>query len=79
MYTFVDFTSQIAGPRGSLVPQTRGSHTPIWCGLAVTLKIDYYYYYYIVKERSSETHSPLAKGKKKLLSNSMHYKQACHM
>jgi hypothetical protein len=39
MYTSVDFTSQIVGRRGSLVPQTRGSHTP------VTLKIDYYYYY----------------------------------
>jgi hypothetical protein len=47
MYTFVDFTSQIVGPRESLVPQTKGSHTPIWCaGLAVTLKIDYYYYYF---------------------------------
>jgi hypothetical protein len=47
MYTFVDFTSQITERRGSLVPQTRGSHTPNWCvGLAVTLKIDYYYYYY---------------------------------
>jgi hypothetical protein len=47
MYTFLDFTSQIAGRRGSLISQTRGSHTPIWCvGLAVTLKIDYYYYYY---------------------------------
>jgi hypothetical protein len=33
--------------RPSLVPQTRGSHTPIWCvGLVMTLKIDYYYYYY---------------------------------
>jgi hypothetical protein len=31
MYTFVDFTSEIAGEGGSLVPQTRGSHTPIWC------------------------------------------------
>jgi hypothetical protein len=31
MYTLVDFTSQIVGRRGSLVPQTRGSHTPIWC------------------------------------------------
>jgi hypothetical protein len=49
MYTLVDFTSQIVGRRGSLVPQTRGYHTPIWCvGLAVTLKIDYYYYYYII-------------------------------
>jgi hypothetical protein len=36
------------GGGGSLVPQTRGSHTPIWCaGLAVTLKIDYYYYYLV--------------------------------
>jgi hypothetical protein len=35
------------GGGGSLVPQTRGSHTPNWCvGLAVTLKIDYCYYYY---------------------------------
>jgi hypothetical protein len=52
MYTFVDFTSQIAGRRGSLVPQTRGSHTPIWCaGLAVTLKTDYYYYYYYIFKR----------------------------
>jgi hypothetical protein len=32
MYTFVDFTSEIAGWRG-------------FPGLAVTLKIDYYYYY----------------------------------
>jgi hypothetical protein len=42
MYIFVDFISQIAlGGGGSLVPQTRGSHTPIWCaGLVVTLKID---------------------------------------
>jgi hypothetical protein len=29
------------GGGGSLVPQTRGSHTPTWCvDLAVTLKID---------------------------------------
>jgi hypothetical protein len=48
MYTSVDFTSQIVGWRGSLVPQTRGSHTPIWCGLVVTSKIDYYYYYYFI-------------------------------
>jgi hypothetical protein len=41
MYTSVDFTSQIVGQRGSLVPQTRGSHTSIWCGLVVTLKIDF--------------------------------------
>ena len=34
------------GGGGSLVPQTRGSHTLIWCGLAMTLKIDCYYYYY---------------------------------
>jgi hypothetical protein len=31
MYTSVDFSSQIVAWRGSLVPQTRGSHTPIWC------------------------------------------------
>jgi hypothetical protein len=46
MYTSIDFTIQIIGRRGSLIPQTRGSHTSIWCGLAVTIKIDYYYYYY---------------------------------
>jgi hypothetical protein len=52
MYTFVDFTSESLGGGGSLVPQTRGSHTPIWCaGLAVTLKIDYYYYYYYYQFR----------------------------
>jgi hypothetical protein len=28
----------------SIVPQTRGAHTPIVRGLVVTLKIDYYYY-----------------------------------
>jgi hypothetical protein len=44
MYTSVDFISQIAARRGSLVPQTRGSHTPnMVFGLVVTLKIDYYY------------------------------------
>jgi hypothetical protein len=31
MYTFVDFSSEITWRRGSLVPQTKGSHTPIWC------------------------------------------------
>jgi hypothetical protein len=36
MYTSIHCTSQIAGQRGSLVPQTRGSHTP---------KLDYYYYF----------------------------------
>jgi hypothetical protein len=47
MYTLVDLPDKSLGGGGSLVPQTRGSHTPIWCvGLAVTLKIDYYYYYY---------------------------------
>jgi hypothetical protein len=30
MYIFVVFSSQIPAWRGSLVPQTRGSHTPIW-------------------------------------------------
>jgi hypothetical protein len=31
MYTFVDFSGKIVVRRGFLVPQTRGSHTPIWC------------------------------------------------
>jgi hypothetical protein len=47
MYTPVDFTSQIA-QRGPF-PETRESHTIIWCRLAMTLKIDYYYYYYKIK------------------------------
>jgi hypothetical protein len=29
MYTSIDFASQILEWKGSLVPQTRGSHTPI--------------------------------------------------
>jgi hypothetical protein len=41
MYTSVDFTSQIVGRRGSLVPQTRGSHTPFWCGLAMNIQPKY--------------------------------------
>jgi hypothetical protein len=47
MYTSVDFKSQMA--QGGPFPQTRESHTPIWCGLAITLKKYYYYYYYYYK------------------------------
>jgi hypothetical protein len=49
----VDFINQIVGWRRSLVPQTKGSHTPIWYGLAVTLKINYYFYYYLKTELST--------------------------
>ena len=41
MYAFVDLAVKSLRGGGSIVPQTRGSHTPILVsGLAVTLKMD---------------------------------------
>jgi hypothetical protein len=38
-------SSEIVVQRGSLVPQTRGSHVLIWCGTKGDLKLYYYYLY----------------------------------